>query len=315
MPDSPRSKASQIVDGVASPTANRLELAGVFGLVAPLAATLALFKATGSIGRIQRDEPGWLWLAITLVLFAGTMLTIATFLAGEGEGPKAKRWKNRLFFGSALCTAIGFVIALGLVFNNASEEPRPAISATLSPDHSMLTAHVTASNMKTNHRLVIKVDLATVGEKTTVDSMHPFEKYGTLPLERTYIGPDPDGNVDQRVEIAIPSGGRFTNVVIKAYTGPTNQSCREMAQSSAEPGTACSILYLDPNRGDRIHAMRLSAGFPSAGERIPRAWDGEVGGDAEDAGAGGAGDGPVAAAQDAAGPAGDRPVGREADAD
>lgn len=231
------------------PSANRLELAGVFGLVAPLAATLGLFKATGSIGRIQRDEPEWLWLAITLVLIAGTMLTIATFLSGDGESQQARRWEKRLFFGSAACTAVGFAIALSLVFNNAGEEPRPAISATLNPTHTQLDARVTASNMRTDHRLVVKVDLATVRPGLTVDSLHPFMKDGTLPLERTYIGPDSDGNVDQRITMAIPPGGSYTNLVVKAYTGPTNQSCRELAKSSAEPGTACTILYLDPNRG------------------------------------------------------------------
>ena len=52
-----------------------------------------------------------------------------------------------------------------------------------------------------------------------------------------------------------------------------------------------------------------------AGHRVPGAAEGEVGGDAEDAGVRGAGDGPVAAAQQAAGAAGDRPVGGEVDAD
>jgi len=248
MSEAPTSRATQLASAVMKPAANRLDLAGVFGLVAPLAATLALFKATGSIGRIQRDNPQLLWLAISLVLAAGTMLAIATFLSGEGESEKGKRWEKRLFFGAALCTAAGFVLAIGLVFNNAGDEPRPAISATLSPDQSTLTAHVTASNLKTDHRLALKIDLATVKQGETVDSVHPFMKNGTLPLERTYVGPDSDGNIDQRVEMAIPSGGGYTNLVVKAYTSPTNQSCREPA--GEDSGTACTILYLDPERGE-----------------------------------------------------------------
>src|SRR3954447_7818492 len=59
----------------------------------------------------------------------------------------------------------------------------------------------------------------------------------------------------------------------------------------------------------------LSAGPSCPGDRVPSPADGEVGGDAEDAGVGGAGDGPVAVADDAAGAAGDRPVGGEVDAD
>lgn len=242
------SKAAQLVSAAVKPAANRLDLAGVIGLVAPLAATLGLFKATGSIGRIQRDEPQLLWVAISLVLLAGTMLTIATFLSGEGESPKAKWWEKRLFFGAALSTAVGFVIALGLVFNNAGDEPRPMITATLSDDYSKLTARVTASNLKTDHRLAFKVDLATVNPNLTVDAVHPFLADGTLPLERAYMGPDSDGNVDQQVTMSVPPGGTYTNLVIKAYTSPTNQSCRELA-GDTDAGTACTILYIDPHRG------------------------------------------------------------------
>ena len=245
--ESTESKASQLA-GTVGHTANRLNLAGVFGLVAPLAATLGLFKATGSIGRIQRDHPQLLLLAIALVLVAGTMLAIATFLAGEGETAKAKRWEQRLFFGASICTAAGFVLAIALVFNNAADEPRPAISATLSPDQSMLTAHVTATNLKTNHRLALKIDLATVKAGETVDSVYPFARDGTLPLERTYIGPDSDGNVDQTIKMGVPTGGEYTNLVVKAYTSETNQPCRVPA-GDTDSGTACTILYLDPERG------------------------------------------------------------------
>lgn len=247
------SRLAQLAGSTAKPVAGRLDLAGVFGLVAPLAATLGLFKASGSIGRIQRDDPYLLWLAITLVLLAGTMLSVATFISGEEVDKESKRWKNRklwekrLFLGAALFTSAGFVIALGLVFNNAGDEPRPAISATLSPDQAKLTAHVTASNLKTDHRLALKVDLATVKPGLTVDAVHPFMQDGTLPLERTYVGPDSDGNVDQTIEMAIPAGGGYTNLVVKAYTSQTNQSCREPA--GKDSGTACTILFLDPERG------------------------------------------------------------------
>jgi hypothetical protein len=244
------SKREQIAGAVTKPEANRLGLAGVFGLVAPLAATLGLFRATGSIGRIQRDDPYLLWVAITLVLLAGTMLTIATFLGGEGESARARRWERGLFLGAAIFTAVGFGLALRLVFANAGVESRPQISATLNPAQSELKAHVTASHLRTDHRLALKVDLATVRPDKTVDSLHPFLKNGSLPLERAYMGPDADGNVDQQLTLSVPPGGSYTNVVIKAYTGATNQSCRELA-AGADPGTACTILALDHERGAR----------------------------------------------------------------
>jgi len=242
------SKAAQLVEAVSSSSANRLDLAGVFALVAPLAATLGLFKATESIGRIQRDEPFLLWLAIALVLIAGTLLTISNFLSGEGESAKSKRWARGLFLTASICTAFGFGLALLLVFSNAGQESRPQIAATLNDAETKLTAHVTASNMRTDHRLAVKVDLATVGPEQTVDSIHPFMKYGSLPLLRAYMGPDSDGDVDQELTLSVPPGGAYTNVVIKAYTAPTNQSCRELAKG-ADPGTACTILALRPRSG------------------------------------------------------------------
>lgn len=240
-------KLEQLTEA-AKPQANRLGLTGVFGLVAPLAATVGLFKASGTIGRIQRDDPYLLWAAIGLVLIAGTMVSVATFLAGEGQRAESKRWEQRLYLGAALTTAVGFALALLLVFGNAGAESRPQISATLNPEQSKLTAHVTASHLQTEHRLAFKVDLATVRPDKTVDSVHPFAKNGTLPLERAYMGPDSDGNVDQEITLSIPPGGAYTNLVIKAYTGRTNQSCRELA-NGADPGTACTILAIDRDRG------------------------------------------------------------------
>ncbi len=216
--------------------------------MAPLAATMGLFKATGSIGRIQRDDSEGLLFAIVFVLAAGTMVTVATFLAGEGETARAKRWERWLFGGAIICTVLGFIIAIDLVLNNASEEPRPAITAALSNDQSVLTAHVTASNLKTDHRLALKVDLTTVRPEITVDAVHPFMADGNFPLERTYVGPDSDGNVDQRIKMRVPPGGSYTNLVIEAYTADTNRACRVLVEG-AERGTACTILYLDPHRG------------------------------------------------------------------
>src|SRR4051794_6087514 len=220
------SKLEQVTEA-AKPQANRLGLTGIFGLVAPLAATVGLFKASGTIGRIQRDDPYLLWVAIGLVLIAGTMVSVATFLSGEGESATAKRWVGRLFFGAAITTAVGFGLALLLVFGNAGAESRPQISATLNPEQSQLTAHVRASHLRTDHRLAFKVDLATVRSDKSVDSVHPFASNGSLPLERAYMGPDSDGNVDQDITLSIPPGGNYTHVVIKAYTGDANQSCRE----------------------------------------------------------------------------------------
>lgn len=230
--------------------ANRLDLTGVFGLVAPLAATLGLFKATGSIERIQRDEPGWLFAAVALVLAAGTLVTIASFLAGEGESKRSKLVSRLMYFVATGCTVVGFAIALFLVFSNANDESRPSITASLNPDQSWLTARVTASNLTTGDRLGIKVDLATMKGNATIDWRRPFRKKGSKPLERSYIGPDGDGNVDRSISLAVPPGGRYTHLTIKAFTGEWNRSCTQPREEEFDSGTACTFLAVDPDRGE-----------------------------------------------------------------
>lgn len=244
-----RSKAARLVSSAVTSTANRLDLAGVFALVAPLAATLGLFKATGSIERIQRDEPGWLLIAVALVLVAGTLVTVASFLAGEGESDRGKRWSRWMYFVALGCTLAGFTIALQLVFDNADDESRPSITASLNRDQSWLTAHVTAANLTTGDRLGVKVDLATLQEDATIDDRNPFARDGSTSLERAYIGPDDNGEVDRTISLAVPPGGSYTHITIKAFTGERNRSCTEPREEGPDVGTACTFLAVSPNHG------------------------------------------------------------------
>jgi len=237
------------VGGGTEQKANRLDLTGVFGLVAPLAATLGLFKATGSIERIQRDEPVWLFVGVALVLAAGTMVTIASFLAGEGESKRSKLVSRLLYFAATGCTVLGFAVALYLVFDNASEESRPSISASFNDGQSRLTGRVTASNLTTGDRLVLKVDLATLKAGNTIDDVHPFDPHGSISLERAYIGPDGNGNVDREFSLSVPPGGQFTHLTIKSFTGERTRSCAEPEERQFGPGTACVFLALDRARG------------------------------------------------------------------
>jgi hypothetical protein len=156
---------------------------------------------------------------------------------------------KRLFIAAAVLTAGGFIVAIYLVVENANLESRPAIAASLDRSQSKLTARVEVSHLKTDHRLALKVDLATLKRGRTIGDIHPFQKRGRLPLERTYVGPDADGNVDQAVSVAIPAGGSYTDLVIKAFTGEKNRSCTEAEAEGPDPGTACTFLALDPARG------------------------------------------------------------------
>ena len=234
----------------AGPAANKLELAGVVALVAPLVATVGLFKATGTIGRIQRDHPVGLVVAVALVLIAGGLLTVASYLKGRGsQGDSDHSTAFWLSIAGIVGTLLGFGLAIALVVGNASKEPRPRITASLNRNESKLTAEVAASNLKTSHRLAIKVDLATLKPGKTIEDEFPFAKGGSLPLERAYVGPNGDGDVKQTISLPVPQGGKYTDVVIKAFTGQQNSSCQELPGATGDPGTACTFLTLDATRG------------------------------------------------------------------
>jgi hypothetical protein len=227
------------------PVANRLQLAGVVALIAPLAATLGLFKATGAIGRIQRDEPIGLLIAIALVLVAGGLLTMASYLKGEKADETEYSRVTTLFVLGAIFTVLGFGLAIGLVIFNASYDSRPQIAASLNEAQSRLTAKVTASNLETSDRLAIKIDLATLKRGKGLDDMSPFRPHGSRGLERAYVGPNEDGEVKQVISLPIPESGSYTDIIIRAFTGKGNSSCSTRPVVDTDPGTACMFLALD----------------------------------------------------------------------
>jgi hypothetical protein len=236
----------------AGPVADRLKLAGVVGLIAPLIGTLSLFKATGTIGRLQRDEPVPLMIAVLLVVIAGALFTIGSYRKGKKtDGANGGDYNSsaRLFGSAIALTAVGFLLAVYLVVNNANAESRPQITASLNQAESKLTAIVTASNLATNDRLAIKVDLATLIPGKGLDDDDPFVEGGSRGLERAYVGPDADGEAEQKISLPIPAGGSYTDVIVRAFTGGGSIPCQERPEGTPDPGTACMFLALEQERG------------------------------------------------------------------
>lgn len=182
------------------------------------------------------------------MLIAGTLVTIASYLSGDGESSANKRRSRIMYFVATGCTVVGFAIALFLVFANANNESRPSITASFNEDRSLLSGRVTASNLTTGDRLALKVDLATLREGRTIDDLHPFDPDGSVSLERAYIGPDGDGKVDRTISLWVPPGGDYTHVTIKAFTEERTRSCVEPEKRDFGPGTACVFLTLDHER-------------------------------------------------------------------
>lgn len=202
-------------------------------LIAPLIAAMGGLALTGTIGRVQRDEPLGLCIALSLVVASGVLWVAATSFPSWELG---KRIHFSSFAkGAAFIAALaGFALALILAVNTADNTPRPQITPTLSEDGSKLTAKVTASNMPTDQRLVVRIDLLE-------------GRQALAPIYESYMGPDGDGNIDQTVTIPLPKSG-YTEVGVMAHTGDREAKCDDFeavaANEEFRTGTGCVIITL-----------------------------------------------------------------------
>lgn len=204
-------------------------------LVAPLIAAMGGLALTGTIGRVQRDEPTGFCIALALVIASGVLWVAA---------PNAPDWKIRKKLPLSTATkgiafvlgGIGFVAALALAVNTANNAPRPQITPTLvlSDGGGKLTTEIEASNLATDRRLAFRVDLLRRMEVVG----HVYE---------SYIGPDGDGNIDETVTVALPKSN-YTEVGVKAYTGTTSPNCDDFSlvrdNDQFLTGTGCVIITL-----------------------------------------------------------------------
>lgn len=202
-------------------------------LVGPLLAALGGLALTGTIGRVQREAPLGLSIAIGLVIVAGVCWVAAsTVLAPkDGGSPKAVKALQGI---ALVLAATGFVTALAIAVATANNEPRPEITPTLSDDGTKLSTEVTASNLPTDHRLAFRVDLLNRSQLVG----HVYQ---------AYVGPNADGDVDQTITTPLPTGG-YTEIEVKAYTGTTSPACDDFSEvresATYGSGTGCVILTM-----------------------------------------------------------------------
>lgn len=222
-------------------------LTGVAMLVVPLLTAVSGLALTGTIGRVQRDEPKNFAIAIGLVIAAGTVWVLASTL----KAPRS--WKGRHIWDALLkllalsLAAIGFYLAINAAIDAANNEPRPQITSTLSEDRTKLTVNVKASNLATEKRLAIRVDL--LSQEGSVGEAY-----------EAYLGPDGDGNIDHTATIPLPKSG-YSRIGVRAHTGSSEPKCvrteeeqREKEEADSEnkkadaedrvSGTGCVIITL-----------------------------------------------------------------------
>lgn len=179
------------------------------------------------------------------MIAAGTIWVLASVLTD----PKSERRRSLpevlLKLAALSLAAMGFVLAICAAIDAANNEPRPQITSTLSEDGTKLTVNVKASNLATEKRLAIRVDL--LSQEGSVGEAY-----------EAYIGPDGDGNVDHTATVSLPKSG-YSRIGVRAHTGSSEPECVRTAEEQREreesdskktdeedlvSGTGCVIITL-----------------------------------------------------------------------
>jgi hypothetical protein len=246
-PDSTAKEATEPEDK----TSKGAELVGILGLIAPLAAALGTLALTGTVGRIQRNAaPETRW-AFILVVVASGFWGVGLLLKAKDKWNTRDRWSFGLRSVATVLAALGTVLALKAAITTAERQPRPHISVSLNSAHTVVTATVTASSLRTESRLAIFVD----GLVWPPASKAPNRK---ISLYEAYVGPDKDGNVTQTASVAVPAKQGFTHIGVQAFTGKVSRGCDDLQQkaehgksgaparpdSQIESGTGCVVQSL-----------------------------------------------------------------------
>jgi hypothetical protein len=211
-------------------------LAAVAALVTPLIAALGALAVTGTVGRVQRNEPVMISLALFLVVGAGALWLIASQIS---------TFARTVRIAASVAALAGFVIGFYAAVSTANDQPRPQIDASLSDDARKLTAEVTASNMETEDRLAVFVDVFIRSQADVLE-----------PVYSAYEGPDADGNIKLHLSTILPKGP-YTDVSIQAFTGESaicnealeEEASEESSEAAVEKlglGTGCVVLPIIP---------------------------------------------------------------------
>jgi hypothetical protein len=207
-------------------------IAAIGVTVSGLIGVLAALTLTGTLGRVQRDEPIAILAALVLAAAAGGLWALAPVLPGT----KLDRVRARLKPIGIVLAFLAFAVALYAAVITADYDPRPQLDASLSSDHKTLTTTITASNLNSTRRMAIAILLLRGSQKQF--------------LYRAYMGPTSEGTLDQTIVTPLPDLAPYRQIEIRAYTGRSSPACDEYGKkqgdSSLGSGTACVEITLPP---------------------------------------------------------------------
>lgn len=224
------------------------------GGVAALATGLTSLTATGNLGRVQRNHPGWFSVAVGLVLVAG----VCWLLAARHEAARAKpvagaavtntnvplyrrgwRWLAPKLTGlGILLTGTGVILAFVLSIVTVGEPERPNVTVTLDPATMKLTGTAKVSHLSSDEPLTVAVD-GMVFEGTTLVIKQR--------LAESSVGPDGDGDASHAIAVDVPPG-HFDAVGVRATTKD---------QKDGDPPERCGS-YPARDKGDAPAATTVS---------------------------------------------------------
>lgn len=208
------------------------------GIVALFSAVGGL-TATGTLGRLQRNEPDLLTAAVLIVLLGTAMLVIAGLPVTSG----ASELFATLVGTGLIIIGVGWAVVTGILATGQAGRPTIGVELTSA---GAIKGKVTVGSLASGGRLAVLV------EGVTGASVEPIGRYS--------VGSDADGEVELPVSAPVPAAG-FATVQVKALTGEQTElqgTCDEIeAAEDAEEAdddarAACLSLPLSPPTTPRL---------------------------------------------------------------
>lgn len=193
-----------MADPAADAGGGRLNLTALGVGAAGLTAVIAGLSTTGTMGRVIRNDPDALAIALVLVIAGAAAFAAAGLPLTHG-------------FGEVVFSVLGLELTLaGLVIGaitgvrTAGEHPeQPTITASFPSAGMHLTGTAKAGDLTVDRRVVVLVE----GLRVTSNG----ERYQPTTLLQTYAGPDGEGSVSVALDLHVPAG-RFDAVGINSWT-------------------------------------------------------------------------------------------------
>lgn len=221
----------------------------VLAIVPALTVALAAVGgATGGLARLFRDQTGAARGAVALIFLSFVLAALATRTAAAA-GSVAPATSSRRIGAKAvllLASTALFVAGVAWAFDaqisvmGRGQAPLVTGSVTPGPAGASLDAHVLATGVKSNSRVVVFAFQSS--------DEHGDRNSRKLPLYYSKSGPDADGRVDISVlaDVPDPDMSQYPYLFVTAVLGEEQRDCDGVLIEGTGParpnGTACMTL-------------------------------------------------------------------------